>query len=490
MNTTLDTSELVRLAYVGLDLIDPDFRNPAHRSEFVDDDLAASIRRDGVLTPVMLRPAPNDPARYRLLAGHRRVVRARAAGLVEVPALVLSERTDLDALRILLMENVHRQDLTLSEEAGLVQGLLDLGVELSALAGEVHRSQGWVRSRRSVARLPREVQARVDVGEVTLEQVAQIDKYADDPKVYARLADALGTYNLTWRIQEVETARKNVATMDKIRTALAKLGVDVVKAGSREVRTTGSNPTHTEVGAIGPSAHIYVGRPLLAKDLKALAAEHDDVVAIEHAGSGPYFALAVPVGSIVDPEEDPAEAAARVEAEAAAQVARDEHAVYEEAARIARDLRVGFIGSVLRGDRRLTAEHIAELASLVVQDASNNHGWGDGLNDFRCWLELTGSLAADAPLSEVERVYAGLPAGAPLVLYLAEKVEGVRPDADMLPRRFNAESWRDGLDPQDDGGFSWRAPVAWYDLLGRLGYRASDAERAALAVPPDGVDAP
>ena len=80
-------------------------------------DLAASIREQGVLSPILVRPL--ESGGYEVLAGERRLRAAKIAGLEEVPVIVKDVR-DEDALVIGLIENIQRENLNPIEEA---QGL-------------------------------------------------------------------------------------------------------------------------------------------------------------------------------------------------------------------------------------------------------------------------------------------------------------------------------------------------------------------------------
>ena len=85
-------------------------------------ELAASIRAQGLMQPVLVRPVERD--RYELIAGERRWRAAQMAGLGEVPALV-REVPDESALALSLIENIQREDLNPLEEAAGLQRLVD-----------------------------------------------------------------------------------------------------------------------------------------------------------------------------------------------------------------------------------------------------------------------------------------------------------------------------------------------------------------------------
>jgi ParB family transcriptional regulator, chromosome partitioning protein len=85
-------------------------------------ELAASIRAQGLMQPLLVRPVGRD--QYELIAGERRWRAAQIAGLAEVPALV-REVADSAALAMALIENIQREDLNPIEEAAGLQRLVE-----------------------------------------------------------------------------------------------------------------------------------------------------------------------------------------------------------------------------------------------------------------------------------------------------------------------------------------------------------------------------
>ena len=78
--------------------------------------LAESIRENGVISPVIVRPLGNTEDEYEIISGHRRVMACRKAGISEIPALVVS--LDRDAAAIVLVDsNLHREHILPSEKA-------------------------------------------------------------------------------------------------------------------------------------------------------------------------------------------------------------------------------------------------------------------------------------------------------------------------------------------------------------------------------------
>jgi len=136
-----------------IDLIEfsPDNVRRAHNKD-ADADLAADVKAHGVLEPVLVRPHPKKPGRYDLRAGERRVRACQAAGLETVPALV-REMDDAEALRVTVIENLQREDLTPMESALALERLHKHGWDDDAIGAEIGKSPGWVARRRALNKL-------------------------------------------------------------------------------------------------------------------------------------------------------------------------------------------------------------------------------------------------------------------------------------------------------------------------------------------------
>ncbi|MBI3140416.1 MAG: ParB/RepB/Spo0J family partition protein [Rhodocyclales bacterium] len=102
-------------------------------------ELAASIKAQGVMQPILVRPV--DGARYEIIAGERRWRASQLAGLAEVPVLV-REIPDEAALAMSLIENIQRENLNPLEEATGIQRLIDeFGMTHQQAADAVGRSR-------------------------------------------------------------------------------------------------------------------------------------------------------------------------------------------------------------------------------------------------------------------------------------------------------------------------------------------------------------
>jgi len=155
-----------QLAELPVDAIHANPRQPRRRFEpEATSGLASSIRQQGLLQPVVVRPRPAGG--YELIAGERRWRAAREAGIVSLPALV-READDRDTLLLALVENVAREQLSPVEEARAYASLIDeFELSLGDVSERVGRSKSSVSNRLRLLELPEEVLWMVARGELT-----------------------------------------------------------------------------------------------------------------------------------------------------------------------------------------------------------------------------------------------------------------------------------------------------------------------------------
>jgi ParB family chromosome partitioning protein len=175
------------------------FQPRAHFDEEAMASLTASIRELGVLQPVLVRPA--DGNNYELIAGERRWRAARRVGLQHVPALV-RDTDDASALEHALVENVHRADLNVLEEAAAYQQLIeDFGLTHEEVAIRVGRSRAAVSNTLRLLQLPPAVQRLVRDGSLTMGHARAL-LGSPDRALQERLAKRVVAEGLTVRAVE------------------------------------------------------------------------------------------------------------------------------------------------------------------------------------------------------------------------------------------------------------------------------------------------
>ena len=127
-------------------------------------ELTASIRTSGVLEPIVVRPLGEG---YELIAGERRWLAARQAGLRDIPAVV-REATDAEALELALIENLQREDLNPMEEARAYERLSEqFGHTQQEIADKVGKDRATVANTLRLLALPPQIQAMVKSGQLS-----------------------------------------------------------------------------------------------------------------------------------------------------------------------------------------------------------------------------------------------------------------------------------------------------------------------------------
>lgn len=163
------------------------------------EELAQSIREQGILQPILARRLPDGG--LEIIAGERRWRAAQRAGLREVPVLV-REATDDDAFELALVENLQREDLNPIESAEALQRLLaSRGFTQEDLAQRVGKDRSTVANTLRLLKLPAAVQARVATGELSSGHARALLGCADAATT-ARLAERVVAAGLSVRATE------------------------------------------------------------------------------------------------------------------------------------------------------------------------------------------------------------------------------------------------------------------------------------------------
>ena len=133
-------------------------------------ELAASIREQGVMQPILVRPAGqrNGADTYEIIAGERRFRAAQLAGLTDMPVLV-KEVDDQTAAAMALIENIQREDLNPLEEAqGIHRLITDFGFTHEQAATAVGRSRSAVSNLLRLLNLAKPVQTMLMAGDIDM----------------------------------------------------------------------------------------------------------------------------------------------------------------------------------------------------------------------------------------------------------------------------------------------------------------------------------
>ena len=120
-------------------------------------ELSSSIKENGVIQPIAVRPNKFEPGKYELIAGERRWLAAQRAGFNEIPAVIL-EIDDQKSLEIAIVENVQRQDLNIIEEAKGYQRLVkEFGYDHEKISKFMSKSRSHVSNTLRLLGLPNDI---------------------------------------------------------------------------------------------------------------------------------------------------------------------------------------------------------------------------------------------------------------------------------------------------------------------------------------------
>jgi ParB family chromosome partitioning protein len=189
------------------------------------DELAASIKAQGIVQPIVVRPvdgaAAGESQRYEIIAGERRWRAAQIAGLAAVPA-VIRRVPDEAAIAMALIENIQRENLNPLEEARALERLIsEFGITHQQAADAVGRSRAAVSNLLRLLELPDEITAFVERREL-------------------EMGHARALLGLPQRRQQIEVgslvAKKGLSVRDTenmVRSMLAKSGGAAAKEGGK-----------------------------------------------------------------------------------------------------------------------------------------------------------------------------------------------------------------------------------------------------------------
>lgn len=195
---------------ISLDLITPNPNQP--RTHFAQEDineLADSIRIQGVIQPVLLRKTALD--KYEIVAGERRYRAAKQAGLKEIPAIV-KELTDKETLELAIIENVQRADLNPVEEAKAYERLqTEFNLTQAEVAERVGKERATVANLLRLLKLNPEVLSLLEDGKLSTGH-AKVLLSVKDPSAQLNLAKKVISDSLS--VREIEGLVARVEVLD------------------------------------------------------------------------------------------------------------------------------------------------------------------------------------------------------------------------------------------------------------------------------------
>ena len=281
--------DLADAKLIDVALIDPNPHQPRRAfDQAALDELAASIRRHGVLQPLLVRP---DQARYQLIAGERRWRAAQRAEVTAVPCIV-REIDEAEAEVLALLENVQRQDLDPVDEAWVYQRLMDhLHLSQHALAVSLDLNHTYVRNRLLLIEDPR-IEAAVRSGALGVTVAQEIARGTEDEQRAALLGRAAQGERL--RVRDVKPPADD-PDVQRVENKFQQVAVDAVPTAiENKFQPVGIQPLaelRHGAGSADQDQHDYVA-PEATRDTSSARRDRTDVSADAQSAPPPTWVRA------------------------------------------------------------------------------------------------------------------------------------------------------------------------------------------------------
>lgn len=147
------------------------------------DELAKSIKENGIMQNLTVVPDKEDPGKYFVIIGNRRLTAARQAGIETAPCVIIEDMSDRDQIATMLTENMNRKDLKIYEEASAIQMCFkDYGFDMQEIEDKTGLSNTTIAHRLNIAKLDKRTLKKVVQDEefqLTLSDLYALEKVED-----------------------------------------------------------------------------------------------------------------------------------------------------------------------------------------------------------------------------------------------------------------------------------------------------------------------
>ena len=157
-------------------------------NEFKLDELANSIKKNGIIQPIAVRPKKSEAGKYEIVAGERRWLAAQKAGLHDIPVNVL-DLTDVESLEVAIVENIQRDDLNPIEEAKGYKRLSDeFNYDHENISKLMSKSRSHVSNTLRLLTLPNDIIGMLEEGTLTSGQARPLIGLANASQIAEEIA--------------------------------------------------------------------------------------------------------------------------------------------------------------------------------------------------------------------------------------------------------------------------------------------------------------
>ena len=232
-----DSSKKIETNKVSInDLIRNKFQPRKNFNKESLDELTNSIKEQGVIQPIVVRPSKSSEGKYEIIAGERRWLASQNAGLHDVPVVVL-DVDDVKSLEFAIVENVQRQDLNPIEEARGYQSLIDeFNYNQDKLSKFIGKSRSYIANSLRLLSLPNEILLMVEEGKLSagharsligLHNSINIAKQIIQKKLSVRQAEILARQFRDKKFKLIEKKDPNILDLQKSLEEKTGLNVSV-----------------------------------------------------------------------------------------------------------------------------------------------------------------------------------------------------------------------------------------------------------------------
>ena len=199
-------------------------------NEFKLDELANSIKKNGIIQPIAVRLKKSEPGKYEIVAGERRWLAAQKAGLHDIPVNVL-DLSDVESLEVAIVENIQRDDLNPVEEAkGYKRLSEEFNYDHENIAKLMSKSRSHVSNTLRLLTLPNDIIAMLEEGTLTSGQARPLIGLTNA----SQIAEEIVAKNYSARkVEYLVKSKKENKFKDKTQDA------DIIKAQERIERILG-----------------------------------------------------------------------------------------------------------------------------------------------------------------------------------------------------------------------------------------------------------
>ena len=186
-----------------------------HFDEVKLDELAQSIKKNGIIQPIAVRPDQDDSDKYEIVAGERRWLAAQKAGLHEVPIVIL-DLDDGEALEVAIVENIQRDDLNIIEEAKAYKRLSEeFGYDHEKIARFMSKSRSHVSNTLRLLSLPKDVIGMIEENNLTAGQARPLIGIANASEIAEEIVSRkLSSRSVELLIREKKSPQKTGLVVD------------------------------------------------------------------------------------------------------------------------------------------------------------------------------------------------------------------------------------------------------------------------------------